>query len=89
MAPPSTYAQEMQLTIPNPQISVLSSERHDDYDNLVRNFIIGFADGLTVPFALTAGLSSYVLIRFWSPPYLSDTSPCVVLDARTLSLSPD
>jgi VIT1/CCC1 family predicted Fe2+/Mn2+ transporter len=26
--------------------------------NIMRNFIIGFSDGLTVPFALTAGLSS-------------------------------
>ena len=27
---------------------------------IVRDVILGFADGLTVPFALTAGLSSYV-----------------------------
>jgi hypothetical protein len=34
------------------------SERHSNYGNIVRDIIIGFADGLTVPFALTAGLSS-------------------------------
>lgn len=33
-------------------------EHHSDYGNVVRDIIIGFADGLTVPFALTAGLSS-------------------------------
>ncbi|THZ50925.1 hypothetical protein D6C86_10603 [Aureobasidium pullulans] len=31
---------------------------HFGNSNLMRNFIIGFSDGLTVPFALTAGLSS-------------------------------
>ncbi len=33
-------------------------EKHTDYGDVVRDVIIGFADGLTVPFALTAGLSS-------------------------------
>ncbi|KAK5203161.1 Protein ccc1 [Exophiala xenobiotica] len=33
-------------------------ERHKMNGGLLRDFIIGFADGLTVPFALTAGLSS-------------------------------
>lgn len=33
-------------------------ESHANHGNLIRNTIIGFADGLTVPFALTAGLSS-------------------------------
>ena len=36
-------------------------ENHSDYGNVVRDVIIGFADGLTVPFALTAGLSSCAL----------------------------
>ena len=36
------------------------SENHSDHGDVVRDVIIGFADGLTVPFALTAGLSSYV-----------------------------
>lgn len=35
-------------------------ERHNGHGDVVRDVIIGFADGLTVPFALTAGLSSYV-----------------------------
>jgi hypothetical protein len=34
-------------------------ERHNGHGDVVRDVIIGFADGLTVPFALTAGLSSY------------------------------
>ena len=33
-------------------------EEHTDYGPVVRDIIIGGADGLTVPFALTAGLSS-------------------------------
>jgi hypothetical protein len=33
-------------------------ESHTDYGDVIRDIIIGFADGLTVPFALTAGLSS-------------------------------
>jgi hypothetical protein len=33
-------------------------EGHTDYGDIIRDVIIGFADGLTVPFALTAGLSS-------------------------------
>ena len=34
------------------------TERHHPVSELLRDIIIGFADGLTVPFALTAGLSS-------------------------------
>lgn len=34
------------------------SEIHSTHGELVRDAIIGFSDGLTVPFALTAGLSS-------------------------------
>lgn len=34
------------------------SENHTRHSGLIRDFIIGFSDGLTVPFALTAGLSS-------------------------------
>ena len=33
-------------------------EKHNENNEVVRDIIIGFADGLTVPFALTAGLSS-------------------------------
>jgi hypothetical protein len=36
-------------------------EEHSHHDDVLRDIIIGFAEGLTVPFALTAGLSSYVL----------------------------
>jgi len=34
------------------------NEKHNNYNDIIRDVIIGFADGLTVPFALTAGLSS-------------------------------
>lgn len=40
------------------QREIAHDEKHSDYGNVVRDVIIGFADGLTVPFALTAGLSS-------------------------------
>ena len=35
-------------------------EKHTKNTGLIHDAIIGLADGLTVPFALTAGLSSYV-----------------------------
>jgi vacuolar iron transporter family protein len=38
------------------------SEQHSEHGDVIRDIIIGFADGLTVPFALTAGLSSYVAL---------------------------
>ena len=38
--------------------SSLSSLRAVDHSDVLRDVIIGFSDGLTVPFALTAGLSS-------------------------------
>jgi hypothetical protein len=33
-------------------------EKHKDYSEFLRDAIIGFADGLTVPFALTASLTA-------------------------------
>lgn len=36
------------------------AEKHTEHGPVVRDTIIGFADGLTVPFALTAGLSRLV-----------------------------
>lgn len=35
-------------------------EKHSSHGDVIRDVIIGFADGVTVPFALTAGLSSSV-----------------------------
>lgn len=37
-------------------------EKHKSYSDVLRDAIIGFADGLTVPFALTAGLSAQVIL---------------------------
>jgi VIT family len=34
------------------------NEHHSGHGDFIRDAIIGFADGLTVPFALTAGLSA-------------------------------
>lgn len=39
-------------------IAHAESERHYESGAVVRDIVIGFADGMTVPFALTAGLSS-------------------------------
>lgn len=36
----------------------IHKEHHKGHGDLIRDSIIGFSDGLTVPFALTAGLSS-------------------------------
>ncbi|KAF9246720.1 hypothetical protein DTO006G1_8083 [Penicillium roqueforti] len=35
-----------------------ANEKHFDSGEVMRDMIIGLADGMTVPFALTAGLSS-------------------------------
>jgi VIT1/CCC1 family predicted Fe2+/Mn2+ transporter len=41
-----------------PLLTHAASERHFDYGAVIRDITIGFTDGITVPFALTAGLSS-------------------------------
>lgn len=41
-----------------PRLYHSATETHSNAGDVVRDIIIGFADGLTVPFALTAGLSS-------------------------------
>ena len=58
----------MSIPVPGEASTLLSRippgrvlERHTENDGLVRDAIIGLADGLTVPFAVTAGLSSYAL----------------------------
>jgi VIT1/CCC1 family predicted Fe2+/Mn2+ transporter len=38
----------------------MHQEQHFDESDLVRDIVIGMADGLTVPFALAAGLSGAV-----------------------------
>ncbi|PIB03132.1 Vacuolar iron transporter [Cercospora beticola] len=50
--PPSTHSSSTPISGPT------HSEHHARNGIFVRDSIIGFADGLTVPFALTAGLSS-------------------------------
>ncbi|KAG7289847.1 hypothetical protein NEMBOFW57_006224 [Staphylotrichum longicolle] len=44
--------------IPSSLPAPMHVENHTDYGDVVRDTIIGFSDGLTVPFALCAGLSS-------------------------------
>lgn len=56
------------IAIPIPPNDPATDTGLDDEDNFkysayMKHAIIGFADGLTVPFALTAGLSSYVTSR--------------------------
>lgn len=44
--------------IPSTSSAPVHQESHTNYGDVVRDTIIGFSDGLTVPFALCAGLSS-------------------------------
>jgi hypothetical protein len=49
--------------------ATIHDEKHGNHSDIIRDMIIGFADGLTVPFALTAGLSSYAApFQVLSPP---------------------
>lgn len=45
-------------TLPPLEVTTPKKTSHIDRNDLIRDAIIGFADGLTVPFALTAGLST-------------------------------
>jgi vacuolar iron transporter family protein len=42
----------------NPQEEKIEGEMHSSHGAVVKDVVMGFADGLTVPFAVTAGLSS-------------------------------
>lgn len=53
MSPP-----EPSIETITPQDAHIADEGHSGRGEIIRDVIIGFADGLTVPFALTAGLSS-------------------------------
>ena len=44
-------------------IDAIAQTHRFERKGVLRDWVIGFADGLTVPFALTAGLSSYVLLH--------------------------
>lgn len=57
--PPEPVSEKSSSTA-NARHPSLHAEKHTDHNGVVRDIIIGFADGLTVPFALTAGLSSSV-----------------------------
>jgi hypothetical protein len=41
-----------------PDVEAQKERNNNNSSDFIRDAIIGFADGLTVPFALTAGLSS-------------------------------
>jgi hypothetical protein len=58
----------VQTSTPSPKTEA-QLEQHSQNSGLVRDAIIGLADGLTVPFALTAGLSSYVSLFLLSLPH--------------------
>ncbi len=53
--PPETNYASIMIPMPKTEPQL---EQHSQNSGLVRDAIIGLADGLTVPFALTAGLSS-------------------------------
>lgn len=53
----SVEVAEAQKRYAIPDVEAQKKEQSDNSD-VIRDAIIGFADGLTVPFALTAGLSS-------------------------------
>ena len=53
LVPSSTSASSAAVNISTP----VHEEKHFKSSELVRDIIIGMADGLTVPFALAAGLS--------------------------------
>lgn len=59
-SPESASSDEKMVSPADSLTTSLSShkEHHSSHSDLIRDTIIGFADGLTVPFALTAGLSS-------------------------------
>lgn len=56
--PAEPLSERSQVAKKEKRTGLRHDERHTDYGDIVRDIIIGFADGLTVPFALTAGLSS-------------------------------
>jgi hypothetical protein len=65
--PPLTMASSSSTLRPEPAVEMpqmgdgamtVHAEPHTKYGDVIHDAIIGFADGLTVPFALTAGLSS-------------------------------
>lgn len=55
---PAMSKERTQQSNSDSEKSCSHKERHTGHSVFVRDSIIGFADGLTVPFALTAGLSA-------------------------------
>ena len=43
---------------------IIHAEKHFTSSNFVRDMVIGMSDGLTVPFALAAGLSAIATTKF-------------------------
>jgi len=57
---PEAPVEMAQMGIDTSNVVTVHGETHSDHSDIIKDIILGFADGLTVPFALTAGLSSYV-----------------------------
>ncbi len=55
---PEPPSERQTMVRSNSSSRIAHNEKHTGYGDIIRDVIIGFADGLTVPFALTAGLSS-------------------------------
>jgi hypothetical protein len=56
--PTNSRSKSARSAVAQRQAAHHASEKHSTSGEVIRDVIIGFADGLTVPFALTAGLSS-------------------------------
>ena len=54
----TTHAQSGDVTIAMPGAKKDHKEPHSTHSEYLESAVMGMADGLTVPFALTAGLSS-------------------------------
>jgi len=70
----STASDDIKIDMPSVEMPQAHSETHSANSDYLESAVLGMADGLTVPFALTAGLSSYA-------------SPCCYLIQAPLTCS--
>jgi hypothetical protein len=55
----STASDDIKIDMPSVELPQTHNETHSSNSEYLESAVLGMADGLTVPFALTAGLSSY------------------------------
>jgi hypothetical protein len=56
----SLASDDVKVDMPSVELPQAHAEIHSSNSEYLESAVLGMADGLTVPFALTAGLSSYV-----------------------------